>query len=71
MSCLSVVIPAHNEEQTLSQVVSRVLAIPEVTEVVIVNDCSTDRTGVLADGLSRKDLRLRVVQRECPVDRRK
>jgi len=42
--CLSVVIPVYNEESTLEDVVRKVLAIPHLLEVVIVDDCSTDGT---------------------------
>lgn len=42
--CLSVVIPVFNEENTLAKVVARVAAIPHLQEIVIVDDCSTDRT---------------------------
>jgi glycosyltransferase involved in cell wall biosynthesis len=41
---LSVLIPVHNEERTLSQVLDRVEARAEVSEIVIVDDGSTDRT---------------------------
>ncbi len=41
---LSVVVPVYNEESTLSEVVRRVLAIPYLLEVIIVDDCSTDGT---------------------------
>src|SRR5919198_5271252 len=41
---LGVIIPAYNEERTLDEVVRRVLAQPCVAEVVVVDDCSTDRT---------------------------
>jgi len=49
---LSVVIPAYNEEATLASVVGRVLALPQVSEIVVVNDCSKDRTGALAEELA-------------------
>jgi glycosyltransferase involved in cell wall biosynthesis len=42
--CLSVVIPVFNEENTLAKVVAKVAAIPHLLEIVIVDDCSTDRT---------------------------
>ena len=47
MISLSVVIPAYNEERTIRQVLTAVSAqrIPGVSiEVVVVNDCSKDRT---------------------------
>lgn len=43
-ACLSVVVPVYNEAETLSQVVRKVLAIPCLLEVIIVDDCSTDGT---------------------------
>lgn len=42
---LSVLIPALNEENTIKEVVDRVLAVPLSVEVIVVNDGSTDRTG--------------------------
>ncbi|MFB2893482.1 glycosyltransferase [Aerosakkonemataceae cyanobacterium BLCC-F50] len=43
-NCLSVVIPVYNEESTLEAVVRKVLTIPNLLEIVIVDDGSTDRT---------------------------
>jgi glycosyltransferase involved in cell wall biosynthesis len=51
--CLSVVIPAYNEEATLLAVVQRVLKVSSLHEIVIVNDASRDKTGEIADQLSR------------------
>jgi glycosyltransferase involved in cell wall biosynthesis len=42
--CLSVVIPVFNEERTLSTVIEKVLLVPNLLEIIIVDDCSTDRT---------------------------
>jgi len=40
--CLSVVVPAFNEGNTLATIVGRLLAVPQLLEIVIVDDCSTD-----------------------------
>jgi glycosyltransferase involved in cell wall biosynthesis len=41
---LSVIIPAYNEEKTLSQVLDRILLLPLKLEVIVVSDGSKDRT---------------------------
>ncbi len=61
MTNVSVVIPAYNEQATLVSVVRRVLALPNITQIVIVNDCSTDATGKLADELAVSEPRVRAV----------
>ncbi len=51
-ACLSVVIPAYNEEATISKIVQRVLAVPGLLEVIVVDDCSTDATPHIARQLA-------------------
>ena len=58
---LSVVIPAYNEEATLAGAVNRVLAVPYLREIVIVDDCSRDRTRAIADQLAREHSEIRAV----------
>ena len=41
---LSVLIPVYNEEQSIQLLLDRVLAVPVEKEVVVVDDCSSDRT---------------------------
>jgi glycosyltransferase involved in cell wall biosynthesis len=41
---VSIVIPVYNEEATVARVVSRVAALPLNSEIIIVDDCSTDKT---------------------------
>jgi len=48
---LTVIIPVFNEEGTVAELVRRVRAVPQVSEVVAVNDASTDRSGPILEGL--------------------
>ena len=41
---LSVVMPAYNEESTIEQMIRRVVAVPLRTELIVVDDGSTDST---------------------------
>lgn len=45
---VSVVIPAHNEAARIADTVKGVLAIPEVSEIIVVDDASSDETAALA-----------------------
>ena len=60
-ACLSVVVPVYNEADTLREVVSRVLAVPCLLEVIIVNDCSTDGTAEVARQLAAMHPQVRAV----------
>jgi len=62
--CLGVVIPVYNEEKTLYLIVEKVLARPEVAELVIVNDCSSDHTWQTMQGLAKTDDRIRIFTHE-------
>jgi len=53
MPFLSVVIPAYNEAPTIALTTNRVLALPFVLEIVIVDDCSTDGTAEICQALAR------------------
>ena len=60
--CLSLVMPAYNEQETIIASVERVLAQPFVAELIIVNDASTDGTRELIGTLS--DPRVRVIEHD-------
>lgn len=60
LPCLSVVIPVYNEVATLPIVVRNVLRLPQVLEVIVADDCSTDGSGKIADQLAAEDARVRV-----------
>jgi glycosyltransferase involved in cell wall biosynthesis len=59
-ACLGVVMPAYNEEATLERIVHRVLARPEVCELVIVDDCSRDGTWSVMQKIAAFDSRVRI-----------
>jgi glycosyltransferase involved in cell wall biosynthesis len=61
-ACLSVVIPAYNEERTLTTIVRKVLTIPQLLEIVIVDDCSTDHTREIAAELAAKNPQVRLIR---------
>lgn len=58
-ACLTLVMPAFNEEHTILEAVDRVLAQPFLAELIIVNDCSSDNTLDVINGIS--DPRVRVL----------
>jgi glycosyltransferase involved in cell wall biosynthesis len=62
LPCLSVVIPAYNEEATLAQIVRKVLKLQAVLEIIIVDDCSKDRTPEICADLARSDDRVRYLR---------
>jgi dolichol-phosphate mannosyltransferase len=56
MPTLSVVIPAYNEERFIAALVGQVLAVPLDSlgvgrEVIVVDDCSSDRTAEIVRGI--------------------
>lgn len=62
---LSLILPAHNEEDNIEIVVRRALAVlPHFTEefeILVVNDGSRDRTGTIIDRLSKDDNRVKPI----------
>jgi glycosyltransferase involved in cell wall biosynthesis len=61
-ACLSVVIPAYNEAPTLSAIVEKVLSIPNLREIIIVDDCSDDETAQIGQRLAQRHEVVRLVQ---------
>ena len=56
--------PVYNEEKTLHGIVERVLARPEVGELVMVNDCSQDGSWQTMQALAKSDPRIRIFSHE-------
>jgi dolichol-phosphate mannosyltransferase len=59
---LSVLIPVYNEEESARELLERVLAVPVDKELVVVDDCSTDRTWEVLNSID--DPRVRVFRHE-------
>jgi glycosyltransferase involved in cell wall biosynthesis len=49
---LSIVVPVFDEERTLAAIVEKLLAVPHLHEIVIVDDCSTDATPEIIERLA-------------------
>lgn len=66
----SLVIPAHNEEGNIHQLMEEITKEFKKEkfsyEIIIVDDNSTDKTGVIADELAKKDSHIKVVHRTPP-----
>jgi len=59
---IGVIIPAFNEELLLPRTLE---SMPDfVDQIIVVNDCSKDRTAELADQFSQKDARIQVIHHD-------
>jgi glycosyltransferase involved in cell wall biosynthesis len=62
--CLSVLIPAFNEAATIETVTTAVSAQPEVAEIIVVDDCSTDETAAILSRIAESEPRLKIYRHE-------
>jgi len=64
---LSVIIPAHNEEENITGVIDRIESLLDLEyELVIVNDHSTDKTASVVGGLRLRFPNMRLVENPGP-----
>lgn len=63
-----VILPAHNEESVIAKMVIMLLSVygKWITHVVVIDDCSTDRTSKLIMSVMKKDKRIILVSRNPP-----
>lgn len=60
---LTVIVPAHNEEDNITEVISKIEGILDIPhELIVVNDHSQDATAKLVQGLSGKYPNIRLVE---------
>lgn len=64
LGVLSVMMPAFNEERTIEIILSHVLERPEVGEVIVVDDGSTDHTWEIVSRLAAGDSRVRPLRQD-------
>lgn len=65
MPKLSVIVPVYNTEQYLRECIDSILAQTFTDfELILVDDGSTDRSGVICDEYANKDKRIRVIHQE-------
>jgi len=63
---ISFVVPAYNEGKTIKDTINHIFAIdyPNIKEVIIVNDCSTDNTQKIVESLQKKYSKLILINNE-------
>jgi glycosyltransferase involved in cell wall biosynthesis len=58
---VSAIIPARNEEATIARVVNSLDVQPEIGEIIVVNDQSTDSTGVVLEEIATRLAKLKIL----------
>lgn len=61
---LSVIVPVYNEEQTVTALLSKVLERPEVNEIVVIDDCSTDNSRAKIEEFASSREKIRFFKQE-------
>jgi hypothetical protein len=65
---VSAVVPARNEEATIAAAVESLATQPEIIEIIVINDQSTDGTDAVLKQLSSRVARLRILEtKELPA----
>ena len=59
---VSAIVPARNEEATIAEAVESLAAQPEIEEILVINDQSTDATPAILRELSARYAQLRVLE---------
>ena len=66
---VSVIIPVYNCERFIEKTIASVITQPEVTEIVVVNDGSTDGTELLLEQLQKQNSILKIYHHQNKVNK--
>ena len=64
MVSLTVLVPAYNEEKTLEQSLNRLMELKIISQIIFVDDGSSDNTLKIANELAKKDPRLLILNQK-------
>ncbi|HUA68366.1 MAG TPA: polyprenol monophosphomannose synthase [Candidatus Saccharimonadales bacterium] len=63
MNSTLIIVPTYNERENLPRLAQRLLSLPVVVDLLVVDDASPDGTGGIADGLAAKHPQIHVLHR--------
>lgn len=63
-ACLSVVVPVYNEEKTVTRIIEKLLEVSHLLEIIVVDDCSKDRTGMIVRNLAETNSLIKYFRHE-------
>ena len=65
MMVISVIVPVYNVEKYLTNCVNSIIKQTyEELEIILINDGSSDNSGIICDDFSKKDNRIKVIHKE-------
>jgi cellulose synthase/poly-beta-1,6-N-acetylglucosamine synthase-like glycosyltransferase len=68
VSAITAIVPARNEEDVIASCIESLALQPEIAEILVINDQSTDKTAEIVRGLMAKFPRLRLMEtQEVPA----
>ena len=65
---VSAIVPARNEEEVIAVCVESLAAQPEINEVIVVNDQSTDRTAQIVRDIAARNPKVKLLETDGPPE---